>query len=114
MLTLLWNLSAAIRRYLLFYMPTNRAADWLRSPRGLKWAIPVGLVATPAYLGLTAFAIEFAAQPGLGWANMLVLLFYWNAIKFVALAVLSPVLRLSLREGSGRPRSIRRVVGHAE
>ena len=51
MLTALWDLSAAIRGYLRFYMPTNRAVDWLRSPRGLKWAIPVALVATPAYLG---------------------------------------------------------------
>ena len=58
MLTALWHLSAAIRGYLRFYMPTNRAVDWLRTPRGLKWAIPVALVATPAYLGLTALAIE--------------------------------------------------------
>ena len=41
MLTALWHLSAAIRGYLRFYMPTNRAVDWLRTPRGLKWAIPV-------------------------------------------------------------------------
>ena len=41
MLALLWNLSAAIRGYLRFYMPTNRALDWLRTPRGLKWAVPV-------------------------------------------------------------------------
>ena len=64
MLTALWNLSAAIRGYLRFYMPTNRAVDWLRSPRGLKWAIPVALVATPAYLGLTALAIQLAARSG--------------------------------------------------
>jgi hypothetical protein len=47
---LLWNLSAALRGYLRFYMPTNRAADWLKSPRGLKWAVPVALIATPSYL----------------------------------------------------------------
>ena len=41
---------AAIHGYLRFYMPTNRAVDRLRTPRGLKWAIPVALVATPAYL----------------------------------------------------------------
>lgn len=64
MLTALWNLSTAIRGYLRFYMPTNRAVDWLRTPRGLKWAIPVALVETPAYLGLTAVAIHFAARPG--------------------------------------------------
>lgn len=40
MLTALWNLSAAIRGYLRFYMPTNRTVDWLRSPRGLKLKRP--------------------------------------------------------------------------
>ena len=96
MLTALWNLSAAIRGYLRFYMPTNRAVDWLRTPRGLKWAIPVALVATPTYLGLTALAIQFAAHPGLGWLNVLVFLFFWNAAKFAWMAVLSlPLMAFS-------------------
>lgn len=89
MLNSLWNLSAAIRGYLRFYMPTNRAVDWLRSPRGLKWAIPVALVATPTYLGLTALAIQGAARPGLGFLNALVFLFFWNATKFAWMVVLS-------------------------
>ncbi len=95
MLTALWHLSATIRGYLRFYMPTNRAVDWLRSPRGLKWAIPVALVATPAYLGLTALAIEFAARPGLGCLNVLVFLFFWNAAKFAWMAVLRLPLMLA-------------------
>ena len=89
MLTALWHLSAAIRGYLRFYMPTNRAVDWLRTPRGLKWAIPVALVATPAYLGLTALAIQGAARPGLGSLNVLVFLFFWNAAKFAWMAMIS-------------------------
>lgn len=73
-------------------MPTNRAVDWLRTPRGLKWAISVALVATPTYLGLTALAIQLAARPGLGFVNVLVFLFFWNAAKFAWMAVLSPLL----------------------
>jgi hypothetical protein len=97
MLTLLWNLSAAIRDYLRFYMPTNRAVDWLRSPRGLKWAIPVALVATPVYLGLTALAIQFADRPGLGWLNILMFFFFWNAMKFTSMAALSlPMMAMRL------------------
>ncbi len=88
MLSLLWNISAAIRGYLRFYMPTNRALDWLRSPRGLKWAIPTALVATPAYLYAMSVAAVIAAQPGLGWMNVLVLLGYWNALKFLWMAIL--------------------------
>ena len=95
MLTALWNLSAAIRGYLRFYMPTNRAVDWLRTPRGLKWAIPVALVATPAYLGLTALAIQGAARPGLGWLNVLVFLFFWDALKFAWMAIFSVPLLLA-------------------
>lgn len=94
MLALLWHLSAAIRGYLRFYMPTNRAVDWLRSPRGLKWAIPVALVATTAYLGLTVLAIQLAARPGLGWLNVLVFLYFWNAMKFAWMAGLSIPLLL--------------------
>ena len=105
MLAALWNLSAAIRGYLLFHMPTNRAVDWLRSPRGLKWAIPVALIATPAYLGLTALAIQGAARPDLGWLNVLVFLFLWNAMKFAWMAVLSLPLMLgqAIRDMAGRP-----------
>lgn len=95
MLTALWHLSAAIRGYLRFYMPTNRVVDWLRTPRGLKWAIPVAFVATPAYLGLTALAIEFAARPGFGFINVLVFLLFWNAAKFAWSAVLAPFWWLS-------------------
>lgn len=91
MFTLLWNLSTALRGYLRFYMPTNRAIDWLRTPRGLKWAIPVALVATPVYLGITAVVIQGAARPGFGGLNVLVFLFAWNAMKFAIMAALSPL-----------------------
>jgi hypothetical protein len=101
MLTMLWNLSTAIRGYLRCYMPTNRAIDWLRGPRGLKWAIPVALIATPAYLGLTVLAIQGAARPGFGWLNALVFLCYWNASKFAWITVFSSaqLLRLAVRFG---------------
>ncbi|WP_170285961.1 sulfate permease [Nocardioides rubriscoriae] len=97
MLTMLWNLSAAIRGYLRAYMPSNRAVDWLRSQRGLKWAIPVALAATPAYLGALALCVQFASRPGLGWLNVLIFLFFWNAMKFTWMAVLSPLLMIRNR-----------------
>lgn len=87
MFSLLWNLSAALNGYMRFYMPTNRAIVWLRTPRGLKWAIPVALVASPTYLGLMWLAVEGVTQPGLGWLNVLVFLFYWNAMKFAGMGL---------------------------
>jgi|SRR3954454_6818800 len=96
MLTLLWNLSAAIRGFLRVHMPTNRAVDWLRTPRGLKWAMPVALIASPAYLWLTALSIQLATRPGISWLNVLVFLFFWNAVKFAWMAVMSPLLMLKV------------------
>lgn len=92
MIALLWNLSVAIRGYLRCYMPTNHALDWLRSPRGLRWAIPAALVAAPVYLyGMSAAAV-LAEQPGLGWLNVLVLMCSWNALKFAWLATICTML----------------------
>jgi hypothetical protein len=93
MLALLWNLSAAIRGYQRFYMPTNRALDWLRTPHGLKWAVPVAIVLAPAYLYAMGVAAVIAVRPGLGWMNLLVILFSWNALKFAWLGIVSvPVI----------------------
>jgi hypothetical protein len=89
MLALLWNVSAAIRGYLRFYMPTNRALDWLRTPRGLSWAVPVALVAVPGYLAALAISAHVALRPGLGWLNVMVLLCCWNAAKFAWMATIS-------------------------
>jgi hypothetical protein len=117
MLTLLWNLSAAIRDYMRFYMPTNIAIDLLRTPGGLKWAVPVAFVMTPAYLGAMAICAKLALGPGLGWLNLLVMLFFWNAAKFAWLAVLTPfaglwtrATRTSNPSTSRRPSAVTPVV----
>lgn len=91
------QLAAAIRGYLAFHMPTNRMIDWLRSPRGLIWAIPVALVATPGYLFAMSICMTIIDRGGPGYLNVLVLLFAWNALKFGALAVLTPFRWLALR-----------------
>lgn len=124
MLTMLWNLSAAIRGYLRCYLPTNRAVDWLRTPRGRKWAIPVALVATPSYLHGMSISATVVDRGGPGYLNLLVLLFFWNASKFAWLALLTLILdaRLvlafpqarSLQSGGHRaaiPRSSERDLG---
>lgn len=93
MLTLCIHLAAAIRGYMAFYMPTNRAVDWLRSPRGLKWAIPVAVVATPAYLFAMSVCMTIIDRGGPGYLNVLVMLFAWNALKFAAVGLVSvPIL----------------------
>lgn len=105
MLALSIHLAAAIRGYLAFYMPTNRMVDWLRSPRGLKWAIPVALVATPGYLFAMSICMTIIDRGGPGYLNVLVLLFAWNALKFAVMGAVSLPLLLwrGLTFSSTRP-----------
>lgn len=94
MLAICIRLAAAIHGYLAFYMPTNRAVDWFRSPRGIKWAIPIAIVAAPAYLFVMSVCATIVDRGGPGYLNVLVLLFGWNAMKFAWIAVLSPLLMI--------------------
>lgn len=99
MLVMLWNISTVIHDYLQRYMPTNRAITWLRTPRGLKWAIPVALIATPAYLCAMVLAVAIIDTGGPGWLHLLVLWSFWNATKFAWIALFSIPLMLGRAAG---------------
>jgi hypothetical protein len=106
MFGLFWNLSAALRGYLRLYMPTNRAVDWLRTSCGLKWAIPVAVIATPSYLFAMSVCSTIVAQGGSGAFSLLTLLFAWNAMKFAVMGVLAPAYWLTRRSSSPSPRRV--------
>lgn len=103
MLRLLWALSVRIRYFLRRYMPTNILLDLVRTRRGLKWGVPAMLIAAP-YLLAASICTGIIADGGPGWLNLLVLLFIWNAFKFVAMGPVSLVMlvRARLREHIGR------------
>ena len=102
MLILFIRVAAAMQGYSSAYMPTNRAVDWLRSPRGLNWAIPVALVATPAYLFAMSVCMTIIERGGPGYLNVLVMLFAWNALKSAAMGLVS--FPMMLRGAVGRKR----------
>jgi hypothetical protein len=99
MLRLLWALSVRTRYFLRRYMPTNILLDLLRTRRGLKWGIPAMFLAAP-YLLAASICVNLIAGGGPGWLNLLVLLFCWNALKFIAIGPVSLALlaRTQLRE----------------
>jgi hypothetical protein len=94
MLAICLRLAAAIHGYLGYYMPTNRAVDWLRSPRGIKWAIPVAIVATPTYLFAMSVCMTIIGRGGPGYLNVLVMIYAWDALKFAVTAAVSPLVLL--------------------
>lgn len=96
---LAWRLSASTHRYLQTYAPTNIAIAWFRTRCGLKWAIPVALVAMPLYAWAADAMANVLDRGGRTWLGFVAMLCVWNAIKFAINAVLTPlaVARLRLR-----------------
>jgi hypothetical protein len=104
MFRLLWNLSIRVRLFLRTYMPTNILLDALRTRRGLKWGVPAMLIAAPYVLGAWLLTV-WIADGGPGWLNLLVLLFIWNALKFV---INGPITLAQLLRERGAERRARR------
>ena len=96
MIRLFWALSAQARYYLRRYMPTNIALDAIRTRRGLKWGIPGMLLAIPYFLAPN-YCITLIEEGGPGWLNLLVLLFCWNALKFLIMGPVSVALLIRAR-----------------
>lgn len=108
MLRLLWAASVRTRYFLRRYMPTNILLDLIRTRRGLKWGIPAMLLAAP-YLLAASICTNLIADGGPGWLNLLVLLFIWNAMKFLIMGPVSLALlvRVRIQEAAARRRARR-------
>ena len=87
-----YKLCSAVAFYLRAYAPTNIALDYLRSRRGLKWALPAALAFTPAYWSAGYAVTTLIENGGPGWLNLLAALCAWNGIKFALLGLWSPIL----------------------
>ena len=96
MLQLLWAASVRTRYFLRRSMPTNILLDLVRTRRGLKWGIPAMLLAVP-YLLAASICTNAIADGSPGWLNLLVLLFIWNALKFLVAGPVSVLLLLRAR-----------------
>lgn len=105
MIRLIWAASVHTRYFLRRYMPTNILVDVIRTRRGLKWGVPAMVLAIP-YLLVAAVCRNLIEDGGLGWLNLLLLLFIYNAMKFTIMGPVSLVLlaRIRLRERAQRRR----------
>ena len=88
---LLWTGSVLTRNFLRRYMPTNILLDAIRTPRGLKWGVPVMLLAIPYFL-IAAVLVQVINDGGPAWLNVLVLLSIWNGLKMLWIGPLSLML----------------------
>lgn len=109
MFRLLWLASVHTRYFMRRYMPTNILLDLIRTRRGLKWGLPAMLLAAP-YLYLASVFNLLAAEGGPGWLYLLMLLSFWNAMKFIIMGPVSVVRLLRLRAHECRLRRTDRHV----
>lgn len=90
MFILAWRLSASIYSYLQTYAPTNIAITWLRTRRGIKWAIPAALVVAPGYAWAADALVSVLDRGGPPWLGFFAMLCAWNALKFMLNALITP------------------------
>lgn len=87
----IWIASIHTRYFLRHYMPTNILLDLIRMRRGLKWGVPAMLLAVPYFLA-AAVCVQILEDGEHGWLNILVLVFVWNALKFICVGPISFVI----------------------
>lgn len=113
MFRLLWAFSVRFRIFMWRYMPTNILLNALRTRRGLKWGVPAMLLAAP-YLVAAWLCSTWVADGGPGWVNLLVLVFVWNALKFLVNGPITWALlqRVRLAERRARKAYERDLAGY--
>ena len=105
MIRLLWAASTNIRNFMRRYMPSNVLLDAICTRRGLKWGVPAMLIAAPYLLGAWLLTV-WIADGGPGWLNLLVLLFIWNALKFLINGPITLIVLIRARVAERRDRRL--------
>lgn len=103
-LRLIWFASVRVHA-VLRWAPTNLLLARIHTRRSLKWGIPAMLIAIPLFAAAAACAY-FVQHGGPGWLNLLVLLFIWDACKFVWIGPVSLVHLLVARMREHRARTV--------
>ena len=101
-------LSIRTRNFLRRYMPTNILLAAIHTRRGLKWGMLSALLAVP-YLIAAVVCVGLVESGAPGWVNVLVLLFLWNALKFIVVGPVSLIRLLHVRAREARVRRRDRV-----
>lgn len=89
--------SVHTRYFLRRYMPTNLLLDAIRTRRrGLKWGIPVMLLAIP-YILIANVCVQLIEAGAPGWLHLVVLWAIWNMLKMLWIGPVSAVLLIRVR-----------------
>ena len=105
MFGIIWGFTGRVHYAVRRFMPTNIMLDAIHTRRGLKWGVPTMLIAVPYVLAAVLCARLVEAGES-GWLSLLVLLFVWNALKFVVAGPATLIRLLSVRHREARARRL--------
>lgn len=79
---LIWTSGVGVRGFLQRYMPSNVVIRDTRQRAGLRWGVPAMLIAG-VYLVAATGIVQWIADGGPGWLNLVVLVCLWSALKLL-------------------------------
>lgn len=92
-----WSLSSRTFGLFQSYAPSNIVIRRVHTRSGIKWGPLVGLVGVAVYGTIMAVAVTLLHHGAPGWINLIVLVAFWNTIKFAFLVPTSTIRLLRVR-----------------
>jgi len=98
-----WAISARLHNLFRRFAPSNILIRHVHTRTGIKWGPLVGLAAAVLYGLLMLATATVVRKGGPGWVDLIVLLAFWNTVKFTCLIPVSLVRLVRVRHRE-RPR----------
>jgi hypothetical protein len=93
-----WAISARLHDLFRRFAPSNILIRRVHTRTGIKWGPLVGLAAAVLYGLLMLTTATVVRRGGPGWVDLIVLLAFWNTVKFTCLIPVSLVRLLRARQ----------------
>jgi hypothetical protein len=92
-----WSLSSRLYSLLQRYAPSNVIIRRVHTRTAIKWGPLIGVAGLVVYGAIMILAVSLLDHDAPGWVNLVVLIAFWDAIKFVVLVPVSLVRFLRVR-----------------
>jgi hypothetical protein len=92
-----WSLSSRLYSLSQRYAPSNIVIRRVHTRTAIKWGPLIGVAGLVVYGAIMVLAVTLLHHGAPGWINLVVLIAFWDAIKFAVLAPVSLVRLLRVR-----------------
>lgn len=92
-----WAISARLHGLVQRFAPSNIVIRRVHTRTGIKWGPLVGLAGVVVYGVLMVVTGTVVRDGGPGWVNLIVLVGFWNTLRFAVLIPVSAIRLLRVR-----------------